>query len=137
MFSWVLDENGKSTGVRNPDFPANYIEHIKSKIGDVTFIFVSSHDDVRQVLEDNNLPYITVMPFPTVDTKSDWISRCVNRGSDEKFTALIDKMWDQWTSFESQKRWSPEGRLFLHEGQYIGDLIFTLDTYRECVGVDK
>ena len=36
-FSWVLDEHGKSTGVRNPDFPNNYKEHIDSLIGEVDF----------------------------------------------------------------------------------------------------
>lgn len=131
-FSWILDDEGNSTGVRNPDFPSNYISHIKSNLGKVSFIFVSSHDDVRQALEDNNLPYITVMPYPNL--KEEWVSRCIKRGNDEKFVALIENMWDKWTSFESQKRWSPKARLFLSEGQYISDITFTLETYLNLHG---
>ena len=33
---------------RNPNFPNNYIEHIKENIGKVDYIFVSSHLVVRQ-----------------------------------------------------------------------------------------
>lgn len=50
-FSWVKDENGNNTKERNPEFPKNYIEHIKSNIGKVDVIFVSSHKVVREALE--------------------------------------------------------------------------------------
>lgn len=133
-FSWILDENGNSKGIRNPEFPANYIQHIKDNIGKVNFIFVSSHDEVRQALEDNLLPYVTVMPQR--NAKDEWINRCVKRGNDEKFISLLEKMWDNWTSFESQQRWDPIGRLFLKDDQYISDVIFTLDTYRDCEGIE-
>ena len=33
QFSWILDEHGKSTGMRNPDFPNNYKGHIDSLVG--------------------------------------------------------------------------------------------------------
>ena len=41
-FSWVKDSNGNRTSKRNPDFPGNYIEHIKSNIGKVDYILVST-----------------------------------------------------------------------------------------------
>lgn len=31
-FSWVKDENGNNTKERNPDFPSNYIDHIKENM---------------------------------------------------------------------------------------------------------
>ena len=43
-FSWI------SKGVRHPEFPANYIEHINDLMGKVDYIFVSSHQDVRNAL---------------------------------------------------------------------------------------
>ena len=30
-FSWVKDENGNNTSIRDPEFPQNYIDHIKEK----------------------------------------------------------------------------------------------------------
>lgn len=134
-FSWVLGENGKPTGVRNPDFPDNYIDHIKRNIGNVSFIFVSSHDEVRQALEDNSLPYVTVMPYPNL--RDEWIDRCISRGNPQGFISLIDKMWGDWTSFESQRNWKPKNRVFLSKGEYLSTHLFLLDTYRDWYGVEK
>ena len=39
-FSWVKDSEGNNTKERNPDFPENYISHIKENIGKYEFIFV-------------------------------------------------------------------------------------------------
>ena len=47
-YSWIKDSNGQNTTERNPDFPNNYITHIKENIGKVDIIFVSSHKEVRE-----------------------------------------------------------------------------------------
>ena len=31
-FSWIKDENGNNTKERNPEFPMNYINHIKDNL---------------------------------------------------------------------------------------------------------
>lgn len=134
-FSWVLDSEGKSTGVREPEFPNNYIQYIKDNVGKVSLIFVSSHNEVRQALEDNLLNYVTVMPYPKL--KDEWLQRCVDRGSPEGFVNLIDKMWGCWTSFEVQRKWSPTDRLFLRKGEYISDHLPLLDTFRDHHGLEK
>ena len=48
--------------VRNPNFVEDYIGHIKENIGKVDIIFVSTHLEVRQSLQDNNIEYYTVYP---------------------------------------------------------------------------
>lgn len=53
----IKDEEIK---VRNPDFPKNYIEHIKENIGKVDFIFVSSHLQVREAMKEADIHYCTV-----------------------------------------------------------------------------
>lgn len=129
-FSWILDENGDSTGVRNSDFPANYIQHIKNNIGKVDFIFVSSHDEVKQALEDHRLPYVLVMPDPKL--KAEWIGRCWLRGSPDGFLNLIDKQWTDWTSINILKdKWKPLNTIFLPAGSYLSDVLWTLDSYRQ------
>jgi predicted nucleotidyltransferase len=52
QFSGVKDQNGNNTKERNPNFPKNYIEHIKENIGKYEFILVSSHKEVRNALKD-------------------------------------------------------------------------------------
>ena len=49
-YSWII-ENGEK--IRNKNFPNNYLEHIKENIGKVDVILVSSHKDVRQILNQS------------------------------------------------------------------------------------
>lgn len=93
-FSWILDENGNSTGKRNPDFPNNYIEHIKDNIGKVDIIFVSSHDSVREALDKAKIKTIQIFPRPTM--KNIWLDRLAMRKDSEKFIGFIDSNWDEF-----------------------------------------
>ena len=93
-FSWVKDSNGNNTSERNPDFPNNYIKHIKENIGKVEVIFVSSHKEVREALEREGIEYILV--YPNVFQKDDYIKRYKNRGSSDKFIRLLEANWDEW-----------------------------------------
>lgn len=93
-FSWVKDENGNNTKTRNPNFPQNYIDHIKSNIGKYEYIFVSSHKQVREALLDNCLFFYLV--FPDDRRKDEFIKRFKKRGNDDKFVELLDKNWDDW-----------------------------------------
>ena len=93
-FSWIKDENGNNTTTRNPDFPNNYINHIKENIGKADVIFVSSHDIVRQALNDNDIKYIVV--YPDNDCKDEYLERYRNRGNTEEFINMMDKNWDKF-----------------------------------------
>ena len=91
-FSWIIDENGNK--VRNPEFPKNYIEHIKENIGKYEFIFVSSHKDVREALLNECIFFYLVYPDDT--RKDEFIERYKNRGNDESFIKLVSDNWDNW-----------------------------------------
>jgi hypothetical protein len=97
-FSWIKDSEGNNTKERNPDFPNNYIQHIKDNIGKVEIIFISSHDVVRKALKDNNIKYTLV--YPDKSLKEEWLDRCKDRGNalsfikflDNNFNIFIDEM---------------------------------------------
>jgi hypothetical protein len=93
-FSWVKDENGNNTKERNPEFPQNYINHIKENIGKYKYIFVSSHKEVRDVLLDNCLFFYLV--YPSENRKDEFLERYRSRGNDEKFIKLISDNWEKW-----------------------------------------
>ena len=61
----VLDSD--SSFFDKKDFPRNYIEHIKSNIGKVDVIFVSSHQIVRNALKENNITFS--MYYPSKERK--------------------------------------------------------------------
>lgn len=113
-FSW------SEPGVRNPGFPANYIEHIKKHMDEVDIIFASSHDAVRRALIAEGLEFWLV--FPRKESKAEYLKRYENRGSDDEFVQLLDANWDQWIGECEAMMGMPGINLMpLGEGQYLSD----------------
>lgn len=94
LFSWIYDENGNKTNERNPEFPQNYINHIKEHMETEDIIFVSSHKVVRDALKEEGIPYYLV--YPRKDMKHEWMWRFENRGNDEAFIKFQDEHWDEF-----------------------------------------
>lgn len=80
-----------SPGVLNPEFPDNYIKHIKGLTGNV---MVSTHLDVRDALVKSGIRYFLV--YPSLGCKDEYLQRYRDRGSPQKFIDLIDKQWSIW-----------------------------------------
>ena len=97
-FSWIYNktEDGTTVKERNPDFPNNYISHIKSLIGKKDFIFVSSHDVVRKALKAEGLPYFLVYPDNTGSNKCLWDERMTGRGSPNSMINFVMGNWDNF-----------------------------------------
>lgn len=79
--------------VRNPNFVKDYINHIKENIGKVDIIFVSSHLEIRQALQDNNIEYITVYPYK--NCLCEWVGRMYLRDDKYEFIDRQIEMWDK------------------------------------------
>jgi hypothetical protein len=93
-FSWIKDEDGNNTKERNPNFPENYIEHIKSNVGKYKYIFVSSHKEVRDALLDSCIFFYIV--YPEGSRKEEFLKRYKDRGNPEGFVKLVDENWNSW-----------------------------------------
>jgi hypothetical protein len=91
QFSWVESVGGK---IRNPEFPNNYIKHIKENIGKYKFIFVSSHKEVRDALLENCLFFYLI--YPDEDRKIEFINRFIDRGNNINFINLVSTNWENW-----------------------------------------
>ena len=83
--------------VRNPDFPNNYIKHIKENIGKYDCIFVSSHASVREALDKEGIDFTIV--YPASNCKAEWIGRCFMREKNGESGCGAEAMynnWEQW-----------------------------------------
>ena len=119
-FSWVKDSEGNNTKERNPDFPNNYIQHIKDNIGMVDIIFVSSHSEVVNTLEDNELSWVKVVP--SQECKAEWIGRFWLRGNDDGFICFIRDNWESFTDTGCDHGYEfMTGSVILQPTQYIED----------------
>jgi hypothetical protein len=121
-FSWIYQEASVAR-YRNPDFPKNYIEHIKDNIGKVDYIFVSTHEEVRNALTEAGIDYILV--FPQQSLRSEWVGRCFIRGSGEKFCQLIADQWDDWIlEMEEEVVYNNRKHYRLKSNEYLSDALY-------------
>lgn len=91
LFSWVYVNGIKQ---RNPEFPNNYINHIKENIGKYDFIFVSTHKEVRDALIHNCIYFYLV--YPSCDDKEIYLNRYKKRNSPQSFIDLVSNNWLNW-----------------------------------------
>lgn len=104
------------------EFPGNYIKHIKevlSKFPDVV-IFVSSHEEVRKAMAEAGIKY--VLAYPERELKGDYLERYKERGSPEKFIALMDEKWNDFID-SVQADDNAERHLVLSEGEFLVDAL--------------
>lgn len=80
--------------VRNPNFPNNYIEHIKENIGKCDCIFVSSHSSVREALDKEGIDYTIV--YPESSCKAEWIGRCFIREQNKENGCDAEVLYNNW-----------------------------------------
>ena len=112
-FSWI------EPGVRNPDFPNNYIKHIKELIGKVDYILISSHENVRKELANEGIVYALVYPDPTL--KDIYINRYKKRNSSDGFINNINNTFYSFVSQCDDDIYAK--RFILTEDNYLSDII--------------
>ena len=110
----ILDSDSSGYS-KSPDFPNNYIKHIKDNMGKVDVILVSSHKEIRDAMDKAGVSYSLVIP--DISLKSEYVKRYIERGSPEALVSLIDKNWDTWLSGLEVKN-----LFILYKGQYLSDV---------------
>lgn len=113
-----------------------YIEHIKSQIGTVDFIFVANHDCVLQALKESGLPFVVVTPdnSPWLDDKErqlikqQWFGRFILRNNShisdfQTWLKHLKERYDEKTSLEHVAQYNPVAHFTLKESQYLSDII--------------
>ena len=130
-FSWLYvntDEFGEPLEgyrrVRNPDFPANYIQHIKENMGEYDYIFVSSHASVREALEAECIDFTIV--YPSMFCFAEWIGRCFIRDKRGESGCNPDVLYDNWYQWlrECEVTGCNHEEIVLCSGQHLSDYIF-------------
>lgn len=113
QFSWI------EPGVRHPDFPNNYIAHIKENIGKVDVIMTSTHKVVRDALKEAGINFVIV--FPLRNLKEEYIERYLLRGSPDGFIKLMNEKWDDFITELKEEEYV--NKINLMPGQFLGSIL--------------
>lgn len=114
-FSWI------EKGVRHPEFPNNYIDHIRSNIGKADIILVSSHDVVRQALVKSGIPFSLV--YPAKECKDTYMKNYRERGNESAFLVFIDANWDQFIDDIEDIDCGLINKIKLSDNQYLSSIV--------------
>lgn len=132
QFSWVeyplinkdYKQGNETIKLRNPDFPRNYIEHIKENIGKYDCIFVSSHASVREALDKEGIDFTIV--YPESSCKVEWVGRCFIREKNGESGCGAEVMynnWEQWIT-ECVETGITHEEIVLCPREHLSDHIF-------------
>lgn len=122
-FGWVYLDDGNNgwRKERNPDFPANYIRHIKENIGKYDYIFVSSHASVRDALDREGINFTIV--YPEQNCEAEWVGRCFIRDKRDESGCGADVIYNNWTQWilECIETGIDHEKIVLRHGEYLSD----------------
>ena len=119
-FSHIFDPEHPDIRKKNPAFPQNYIDHIKTMAGvyGYDFVLVSSHKEVRKALRDNGIPYIVVVPKK--ELKDEYLKRYIKRGSPQPF---VDLLYHKWNEFLNEIEEESAPVVHLEAGEFLSDVL--------------
>jgi hypothetical protein len=114
----IKDEEIK---VRHPDFPNNYIKHIKDNLDKYDCIFVSSHESVREALEKEGIDFTIV--YPKSCCKAEWVGRCFIREKNGESGCGAEVMYNNWHQWimECFQTGCDHDEIVLEPQEYLSD----------------
>jgi hypothetical protein len=71
------------------------------------YIFVSTHEEVREALLDNCIFFYVI--YPDCVDKEKYIERFKKRGNTTDFVKLLDEKWDEWLLALHRQQYSTTG----------------------------
>lgn len=116
LYSWIVQQDGSK--VRNPDWPHNYLRHIKDELSTGRTVLVSTHAEIRELLQDE-LPFTLV--YPKESCRVEYLVRMARRDSPLPLIELVDKNWYAW--IEEMREQACEVRIELGPGRYLSDAL--------------
>lgn len=110
--------------IPNPDWPTNYLQAIKEAQEKYDLVLVPSNLDIRELLTENKIDFIFVLPEKTKEVRAELIKRYENRGNSNELITQVISYFDTWSRNQSDYDYPIE---ILKKGQYLEDLLIELN----------
>lgn len=112
-----------STRISNPEWPNNYLKAIIEKINMYDLILVPSSIDVRQLLKDNNIEFLFVLPDADDETRKMLLQRYKQRENNDALIKEVMNNFDTWSRNQEDYDYPI---IILDKNKYLEDLLLDL-----------
>lgn len=112
-----------STRISNPEWPNNYLKAIIEKINMYDLILVPSSIDVRQLLKDNNIEFLFVLPDTDDETRKMLLQRYKQRENNDALIKEVMNNFDTWSRNQEDYDYPI---IILDKNKYLEDLLLGL-----------
>lgn len=109
------------TRVINPNWPNNYLEALKKAIEEYDLVLVPSNPDIRELLQENNINFIFVLP--SVDSREVLLDRYKERGNNKELMEEVTNYFDTWSRNQKDYNYKIE---IINKDKYLEDLLLDL-----------
>ena len=122
QFSWIVDDSGAK--LRNPEFPGNYIDHIKKAQQVYDVVLVSTHKDVRNALDAASISYALV--YPSCACRSEYLQRYIDRGSPESFCKMMEAKFNDFVTECMDHESFEANHYLLEKGEFLSTVVSSI-----------
>lgn len=125
-YSWEIGEDGTiktdeaGKKIRNQLWPWNYINYILS-FDKSPFIFVSTHEDIRNALIDSHITFTLV--YPNVSLKGEYLNRYRTRGSSKTFVNFMEENWNSFITQLTELDEASCTKFVLEKNEYLSSVL--------------
>lgn len=117
----VIDLDSSAYDLKSSAGTKKYADDIETMATSSTssIVLVSSHKEVRQLLEDKSLEYVAV----SVEDLEDWVERQqarVRGENDRTQLGLLKKGISEWDTWKEREAGEEGLKIVLRRGQYLG-----------------
>lgn len=109
-----------------------FIQDVKSQLGKVDIIFLSTEFEGLQLLHNEGLEFCLV--YPQKNLRNEYLDRYIERDNPYDFIGTMMKYWD--TTIEKLKEQKYCKHIILEKNQYLNDVLHLLiqpSTQSECI----
>ena len=109
---------------KNPEWPKNYIDFIKSQYNENMIVFISAQPEILNALGEQNIPFKTITP--DASTKDQIVARYESRGNNKDFINMMSSNFEKFITSMDTNAYASD-HLKLKENHRLADLLI-IDT---------
>lgn len=109
---------------KNPEWPNNYLQAVIKAMKKYEVVLVPSNLDVRELLLDNNIPFLFVLPSSDLDTRKNLLERYKQRGNSDDLIRNVMCYFDNWSRDPKDYNYPI---FILEKDKYLEDLLLELN----------